>query len=175
MSYIKHILITLLLIIISFVLQTTLFSWFSFGGIVPNLLIILTAAKGFMQGEKSGIVVGFVCGFLIDIFFGNIIGLTAIIYMCIGYLNGLFHGFFYPDDIKLPMILILSSDFLYSLFYYMIFFLLRGRFDFRFYAVHIIIPEVVYTSLVTLIYYPILLLIHNLTNKSGKRGDRKFV
>ena len=35
-----------LTILISFVLQTTVFQYFNFGGIAPNLLIIVTASYG---------------------------------------------------------------------------------------------------------------------------------
>lgn len=48
-----------LLIIICFVLQSTIFRSLSFGGIGPNLLIVLTASLGFMRGRKTGIAVGF--------------------------------------------------------------------------------------------------------------------
>ena len=56
--------ITALLIFGCFILQSSVFSAVSLGGIVPNLLIILTSAFGFMRGEEEGLVVGFCCGLL---------------------------------------------------------------------------------------------------------------
>ena len=106
----RRFLFSVLLIIGSFVLQTTLFQALSFGGIVPNLMIVLTASYGFMRGKKAGLLTGFFSGLLCDIFFGSVIGLNALIYMYIGYLNGQFHHIFYPDDIKLPLISIFVSD-----------------------------------------------------------------
>ena len=88
------------LVILFFILQSTLFQTLHFGGISPNLLIILTASFGFMCGKKYGLVVGFFCGLLTDIFFGNVIGLYALIYMYIGYANGFFNSIFYQNDIK---------------------------------------------------------------------------
>ena len=58
-----------LFILICFVLQSTVFDALSFAGIIPNLLIILTASFGFMRGEHEGLIIGFICGFLCDIFF----------------------------------------------------------------------------------------------------------
>ena len=49
----KKSIVTALLVFICFLLQTCVCPWFSFGGIVPNLLILLTAASGFMNGEKA--------------------------------------------------------------------------------------------------------------------------
>jgi len=102
-------LITAFLIFICFLLQCTVFRGLAFGGIVPNLLIVLTASFGFMRGEKTGLLIGFFCGLLIDIFFGNTIGFYTLLYMYIGYMNGKFCTIFYPQDIKLPIALILGS------------------------------------------------------------------
>ena len=73
---------------------------------MPNIMIVLTASFGFMRGEKTGLIMGFACGFLSDIFFGNVLGLNAMIYMYIGYANGKFNRIFYQEDIKLPLGLI---------------------------------------------------------------------
>ena len=51
----------------------------AFSGIKPNLLIILVAAYGFMNGEKNGTagLDSLFCGLLADIFSGNVIGLLC--------------------------------------------------------------------------------------------------
>lgn len=153
----RRFIVSFLLVISCFVLQSTVFKAIAFGGIIPNLMIVLTASFGFMRGEKTGILFGFFCGLLADIFFGSVIGLYAMIYMYIGYANGKFNMIFYPEDIKLPLALIFVSDMAYGLLSYIILFLMRGRFHFTYYLLHIILPEMVYTILVTLIFYPFLL------------------
>ncbi len=169
----KRFLVALALIILCFVLQTTVFQWISFGGIVPNLLIILTSTYGIMRGDKTGLIMGLCCGLLSDIFFGSFIGFNAILYMYIGYLNGKFHKVFYPEDIKLPLIVFICSDLLYGFSYYVIMFMLRGRFDFSYYFLNIILPELVYTILSSLILYPLFLLLHKwLESKEDRRGMR---
>lgn len=172
---IKRLLITVILILICFLLQCTLFRALAFGRIVPNLLIVLTASFGFMRGEKSGLLIGFFCGLLVDIFFGSVIGFYALLYMYIGYMNGKFCVIFYPQDIKLPVALILGSDFLYGFICYVILFLLRGRFDFSYYLLHIILPEIVYTIVVTLALYPLILWINTRLEQGEKRSGKKFV
>ena len=165
--------ITLFLImLISFVLQTTLFQVLSFGGIAPNLLIIITASYGFMYGKKYGMVVGFICGLLMDIFYGDVIGFYALIYLYVGAANGFFHSVFYQDDVKLPLALITASDLVYCFVCYVLLFMLRGRFDFWFYMKTIIIPEIVYTIFVTIFLYPCVLMLNRLID-NVERGDRK--
>lgn len=141
------------MIIVGYLLQTTLFKAISLAGIVPNILIILTSAFGFMRGKNEGMLIGFTAGLLIDIFFGNMLGFYALIYMFIGYLNGFFRRIFYPEDIKLPMILIGASELLYCFICYVFLFLLRGKLHLGYYFLHIILPDIVYTVLVTLIIY----------------------
>lgn len=171
----KRFFVTIILIIMCFLLQTTVFKGLAFGGIVPNLLIILTASLGFMRGERTGVIIGFFCGFLGDIFFGNVLGLNAMIYMYIGYANGKFNRIFFPEDIKLPLGLILVSDLVYGFSYYVTLFLMRARFHIGYYFFHIIFPEMVYTILITLFLYPLILWINKKLEDSEKRGARKFV
>ena len=171
----KRFTVSVLLIIICFLLQTTVFQWIDFGGIVPNLMIILTASFGFMRGELTGLLFGFFCGLLVDIFFANVLGLNAMIYMYIGYTNGKFNRVFYPEDIKLPLFLILLSDFSYGFIYYFVLFLMRGRFQIGYYFIHIILPEMVYTILITLLLYPLILWLNKKIEDSEKRSARKFV
>ena len=171
----KRFTVSVLLIIMCFLLQTTVFQWIDFGGIVPNLMIILTASFGFMRGERTGLLFGFFCGLLVDIFFANVLGLNAMIYMYIGYTNGKFNRVFYPEDIKLPLFLILLSDFSYGFIYYFVLFLMRGRFHIGYYFIHIILPEMVYTILITLLLYPLILWLNKKIEDSEKRSARKFV
>ena len=167
----KKVITAVLLILISFILQCTVFRALAVQGIVPNVLIILTACSGFMQGDRYGVFVGFFCGLLMDLFFFEIIGFYSLLYIYIGYMNGLFHNIFYPDDIKLPLIMITLSDLLYSMVVYVLLFLLRSRFDFGYYLLNIILPELVYTILVAVIIYPLLLLITDLFRRAEKKEE----
>lgn len=170
-----NILVSAFFVIICFLLQCTVFNSLSFGGIIPNLMIIVTASYGFMRGRRSGLLVGFFSGLLMDIFFGDFLGFYGLIYMYTGYLNGIFRKIFYPEDIKLPIALIVCSDFLYSFTVYVLTFLLRGRFHFMLYVHNIIIPEMVYTIIVTCVLYPILLLVENRLEHREKEGVSKIV
>ena len=155
----RRFIISVILIILCFLLQTTFFQGLDFGGIVPNLMIVLTASFGF----------------LVDIFFANVLGFNAMIYMYIGYANGKFNRIFFPEEIKLPLVLILVSDLIYGFSYYVILFLLRGKFNLGFYFLHIILPEMVYTILVTLLLYPLILWLNKKLEEAEQRSARKFV
>ncbi len=158
-----------------FLLQCTLFKRLSFGGISPNLLIITTTSIGFMRGEKPGLLAGFVSGLFVDIFFGDVIGLYAMLYMYIGFLNGKFSKIFYPEDLKLPLALITLSDLSFGMVCYIVLFLLRGRLNFPYFFFRIILPETVYTLVMGIVLYPILLTLYKRLNIDEDRSETEFV
>ncbi len=174
MRILRKVIVTIF-IIVCFVLQCSVFDSLSFAGIIPNLMIILTASFGFMRGEKEGLIIGFFCGLLSDVFFGSFLGFYALILMYIGYLNGKFSRIFYPEDIKLPMALIVVSDLSYGIVCYVLMFLLRGRFHFWYYFTRVILPEALYTIVVTLFLYPVILKVNEKLEAIERRSAQKFV
>ncbi len=154
-----------------FLLQNCVFTQFHTAGIVPNLILLITSIYGFMHGEKAGIIAGFLLGIMFDIFYGDIIGLHALILMYIGFINGKFCGIYYPEDIKLPLGLIFLSNVSFGLLNYVFEFLIRGRLHFSYYFVHIILPEIFYTMLVTIVIYPLIVLIYNAFEKRNVRKE----
>lgn len=167
----------IILAIIFFILQTCFGTVISLGDIKPNLLIILVFSWGFINGKKSGLYMGFFCGMLVDVFFGyeGILGFTALIYMYIGFVNGILHEVFYGEDIKFPLALVAISDFLYNFIYYSIIFLLRNKLDIVFYLKRIIIPEVIYTTIFTIIIYRFLFVLCKKFDNIEKKNEGKYV
>ena len=109
-----------ILIIICFVLQTALFPYIEIAGTAPDLMLILTVSFGLMRGRKEGMLVGFFCGFLYDLYFGYAIGPFMILYMILGYCNGFFHRLYLVEDVLLPMLIILIDDLFFNFATYII-------------------------------------------------------
>ena len=95
--------------------------------------------------------------------------------MILGYVNGFFNRIFYPEDIKLPLFLIAASDFIYGNLICIFMFIMRSRFDYLYYLRHIIIPELIYTILITLVLYQIVLKINEALETIEKRSASRFV
>ena len=162
------------IISICFVLQTTTFQSISIANIAPNLMIIVVAAFGLMRGKTEGMYIGFFSGLLVDIFCGFYLGIYALLYMYVGYLTGLFQKRFYPEDIKFPLLIISACDLITNLIIYLVLFLTRSRFDFGYYFTNIILPELVYTMIITLFLYLLLLKINQKLEAYEKRRAIKF-
>lgn len=162
----KRFIIITIEIIICFLLQTTVFQWIALAKVVPNLLLILTVSTAFMRGRNEGLAVGFFSGLLVDFCFGNVIGLYALIYMCIGYLNGYTNKVFMKDDLTIPIVLVAISELVYFFLYYIFEFLLRGQLNIVYYLVRIGLPEIVYTVLISILLYKLLNIINTYLERS---------
>ena len=171
----KRVAVTALILLVCYLLQCTVFPNLALASIKPNLMIVLTAAFGFMRGPKEGMLTGFFSGLLMDIQFGNILGFYALIYLLTGYANSLFQQVYYDEDIKLPLVLIAASEFLYGLVIYLLMFMLRSEFHFIYYLSHNIVPELIYTIVTALILYPLILYVNRKLEKEKKRSASKFV
>ena len=172
---VRRIVVTAAVIFIAYVLQCAVFPALAVANIKPNLMLIITASFGFMRGPREGMFVGFSSGLLIDIQYGNMIGLYALIYLLSGFASGIFKQMFFDEDIKLPILLIAFSDLIYGTVIYFLMFLLRSDFDFLYYLNSIIIPEAIYTVAFTLVVYPLLLFINHKLEAEEKRRASKFV
>ena len=139
-----------IIIAICFLLQTTVFRALTFANIGPNLLIIVVSSFGLMRGKKKG------CGLdsfvdCLSTYFLGFISEDMLYFICTSVTStDCSKKRFYPDDIKLPMILIGSSDIVNNLMIYIVMFFMRSRFSFWYYFTSIILPEFVYTMVITI-------------------------
>lgn len=155
-----------LVVIIAYLLQTTVFQHLQLANVVPNLLLVVVVSYAYLRGRTSGLLIGFLCGLILDMHGGTVVGLYAFILMSIGFVVGFCQKFYFTDSLLLPAILIVSSDFVYSIYYYVTEFLMRGRLHLGFYFLHVILPEMIYTGLIGIVLYRLIVsLEHFLTRE----------
>lgn len=158
------------LILILFLLQCSFFSNLSLADVVPNLLIILTASAAIINGSLEGCLVGFFSGLLLDIVFGPYLGMYALGYLICGYLTGICNRIFYKEDITFPILMIAAADLFYGFYMYIFGFMIRGRLNILFYIRRIILPEAVYTVIIAIFLYRIILMISEHQKKKGSEN-----
>lgn len=152
----KRFIILILEILVLFIIQSTMFHYIALINIMPNLLLIIVVSMAYIKGRNYGMLTGFIVGLLLDLTFGNLIGLYALIYVTIGFLAGYSNAIYSEDDYVLPVVLIAIGDLLYNLIYYVFEFLLRGKLDILFYFRRIILPEIIYTVLASVFIYKLI-------------------
>ena len=172
---VKQILLNILLILLAFTVQNCVFPLLPFLAATPNLLLILTFSFGFIHGKNAGMFYGVISGLLLDLFYSGSFGFYTLIYIYIGYFNGIFTRYYYEDYITLPLLLSLASDLIYNLYIYVFRFLIRNRLNFGHYLVSIIIPEIIFTTVTTLVVYRFFLFINRKLKEWEQRRDSNIV
>ena len=172
---IKQILLNILLILLAFTVQNCVFPLLPFLAATPNLLLILTFSFGFIHGRNAGMFYGFLSGLLLDLFYSGPFGFYTLIYVYIGYFNGIFTKYYYEDYITLPLALSAANELAYNLYLYVFGFLLRGRLSFGYYLINNILPETIFTVVTTLAVYRVFLFISRKMEEIGKRRDTTIV
>lgn len=155
----KKVISTLIIFIaflIAYFLQANFFSWFNIAGIKPNLFIILIIFVGAFSNKYYGIGVGIVMGLLLDFFIGKAIGLNAIILGLAGFAGKALTKNFSRDNKMTMIILVLISTFVCELISYVFQIILFGLKIEILNFIKIIIMEILYNTILLIIFYPLL-------------------
>ena len=167
---IKRKAVTVLIILIMLVLQTTVFQALALADVVPNLLLVVTVCYAYLRGRTSGLITGFFCGLLMDMLYGTVVGLYAFIFMSIGFAVGFCQKIYFTDSLILPALLITGSDLVYGIYYYVVEFLMRGRINFGFCFLRVILPEMIYTALAGILLYRLLVALEQFLTPQRKEA-----
>ena len=149
----KRKIVSLILIFACFIVQTTILGAFTFTNIKPNMMLVLIVSFALMHGSRTGIWMGFVSGFLIDLFYGSLFGFNALLFMYIGFVVGKMYQVVFDEDIRVAIFAVCVSDLAYNVIYYIIKFIFGIKYNFFAYFGHIAVPEIIYTLIITIIFY----------------------
>ncbi len=164
----------LLIIFFFYLIQVTLGRTIAIGGIMPNLLIMLPVLFGFLHGSNEGMFMGFFAGLMYDLFFSDLLGFTALIFVFVGYFAGLFYQKYEETEMLIPLAVLLIADFAFEFLSYVGNFLLHNRLDAMYFISRFILPEVVYTLFITVIIYKPATFINGRLDSRRKRRMSEF-
>ena len=111
MMKVKRIIGMILVIVAGFLLQSSILPAFGWMNYIPNILVITVCAFGLTSGPYYGMLVGVLCGLLMDSVFGHRIGYYSLIFLYMGYLNGICQKYFFYDNLAVPLLACGLSDF----------------------------------------------------------------
>ena len=166
--------VTALIIFVNFILQTTLFPLLAIRGIFPNTALIIVTSYALLRGSKEGAIVGGFTGLLMDIFFSKMIGFYTLLYLAIGLFIGRSQKTFYRENYLLPVIFCTVSTIIYQAVLYIVGFMFRGEGNIFYFLFSILLPEIVYTAIVTILVYRILFGINEWLELKEKYKYRLF-
>ena len=146
----------LVVFLIIYFLQANFFSWFTIASIKPNLFIIYILFIGLFAGKKLGLVLGILFGFFIDVVIGRQIGISGIMLGIIGLIGEYLDKNFSKESRITIMIMIACSTIIYEVGCY-IFNIITLEMNLEIISfARILLIEVIYNLLITIIIYPIM-------------------
>ena len=171
MRKITTIILLMIIFFMIFFMQSNIFSSFTIAGIKPNLIIIFVLFIGLFTTQALGIGFGVICGLIIDLIYGRVIGTTAIMLCIIGYLGSYFDKHFSKAN-KLTIILMtIGATLIFELGLYFINSIILD-FDREYlYFFKILIIEIIYNILLTIILYPLIQKTGYLLERTFKRNN----
>lgn len=166
--------VTGIILMVNLVLQSTVFQAIQIRGIMPNTAVVIIVSYALLRGSVEGAITGFFSGLLQDIFFGTSLGFFTCLGMLTGYFSGKASQNFYRENYLIPLLLCTSATFLYECFVYSTSFLFRGNLNFFYYFQSLILPETVYTAVISMIIYRILYGINEIIEQKERYKRKLF-
>ncbi len=95
------------LLVVSFLVQTTLASEISIAGIKPDFILVVTVCLAVFEGPGRGAVFGFWGGFLEDMVSSAVMGVSSLSKVIVGYLAGELKNRMVSASVLLPALAVL--------------------------------------------------------------------
>ena len=155
----KKIIINILLVItfiILYFLQLNFFSWFKIAGVMPNLFVILVFYIGLFSGRGMGLTYGIIFGSVLDLLIGENVGMTAIMLGIIGIIGGVLDKNFSKDSRITIMLMVIVNTIIYEVGMYILRYAILDSSIEIISFLKILIAEVVFNILITIILYPLI-------------------
>jgi len=153
----KRIGITILMIIVFLIiyfLQANFFPNFTIAGIKPNLIVIFILFIGLYSNAIYGTVSGIVAGLFLDCIYGKCIGVSAVMLCIIGFLGAYFDKNFSKESRLTIMLMAIGATAIFEAGYYLLSAIILS-FDMQVIEfVKMLLIELLYNTLLTLILYP---------------------
>ena len=140
--------------LITYFLQSNFFYWFTIGGIMPNLFVILQLFISLFVGTKVGITYGVFFGIFLDVVMGKNIGIYTIMLTIVSVLGIYFDKNFSKDSRLTIMLMVMASTFIFELGCYILNIIMQGINVEVLYFIKTIVIEIVYNAIITIIIYP---------------------
>ena len=159
MNLLKKTIINLILILTVFIiyyLQSNFFSWFNIAGIMPNAFVIFVLFIGLFANRTMGTIYGASIGIVLDLLLGTKVGIYALTLGLIGFLAGVFDKNFSKDSRMTIMFMVLGSTVIFEVLTYISKYIFLNINVEIINFIIILVIEIVYNLILTIILYPIL-------------------
>jgi len=160
-----------LLILINYILQTSVWSQMAVLGVTPDTALIFIVGYGILRGDVEGAIFGFFAGLLQDIFSGGPLGMFALMGFIVGYISGKPFRDFFKDNYLLPFFIVFFAVIAQQFVIYVASYLFLGYTSLPHFALTIILPKTIYTVILSI---PLYSLLHFINGRLERRDTRNL-
>lgn len=143
-------------VILIYFLQANFFSWFNIAGIMPNLFVIFILFIGLFGTKTMGAVYGLIVGLLLDFIIGTKVGIYCVGLGLIGFLSAVFDKNFSKDSRMTIMVMGMVATAIFEVLMYVLNYVFLATNVELFAFVKILLIEIVYNLILTIILYPLI-------------------
>lgn len=148
--------VLILIAILIYVLQANFFSWFNIAGIKPNVFVIFILFIGLFATRTMGTIYGLMVGILLDFIIGTKVGIYSVGLGLIGFLAALFDKNFSKDSRMTLMVMTVAATAIFEVLSYLLNYLFISIQIEILNFIKILIIEMIFNLLLTIILYPLL-------------------
>lgn len=169
MNKVKQILIIVVTFIIIYLLNQYLFFYIPIFNAIPNLFLIAVVIIGIYFGELKGLIIGATYGLVIDVLNSSYIGVTVFSLGLIGYLAGVLVRIYFSKESKITILIMITAfTVLYECIQYILKIIIFSTEIEIIALLKIILAEIIYNVLLSIIIYPFYQKLLSKENKSKR-------
>lgn len=146
-----------LIIVINFILQSTLFQAIKINGISANYTLVLVILITIVYGLSSGLFTAVVAGLFVDVYLSMAIGINLFILVIISvFISFIGRPLFTGNKLTLVFMTVLSTI-MYQLMYFFFMYFLNKGIEFSRVMVHIVPYESIFNSIICIVFYQVII------------------
>lgn len=157
-----------IMLIFSYILQSTVLDYIQIWGAKPNLMIILTVYFALLRGSFEGGLVGLFGGILIDMLAGKVFGIYSLTGLYTGIAVGYYNKQFFKDNIFVLLFFMFIFTFFYEFLFYLMNYFIWGETRIVFVLKKVILPESIYNCILSIPIYGLVMKVNNWLVKKEK-------
>ncbi len=134
-------------------LQSTLFSFYTINGALPDIVLVTVACYAILNGARKGAAYGFLCGLLEDLYLGRFIGINALAKGLTAYIIGSLQGNVFRENILVGVLGVVIATLINSGFLFVLNLLNMELFHFDTIIFHALLYQNIYNVLIAVPVY----------------------
>ncbi|WP_245592044.1 rod shape-determining protein MreD [Clostridiisalibacter paucivorans] len=166
--------VPVIVILLNFVIQTTIFEHIAVYSVLPNTALIIVIIFAILREKRQGAIIGIITGFLYDMLFYDVVGTHSLVYFLIAYSYGSINNKFFRNSPFTAAVFTFIGTILSHLLYYIIMYIFGVNMEFILLLRRVIIVESIYNSILSIFIFKLIYSIENRSNLSFRsyRGRR---